>query len=112
VQTQPAAQLPLEPADVTYSMADEDVAPPVSLAQRTPPWRPSASEASQDYRGVLRLVIDRSGAVESASMVTGTRPWYDQALVRAARDWKFQPAQKQGRPVRYLKVIEIHLTTQ
>jgi TonB family protein len=111
VQTQPAAQFPLEPPDVTYSLADEDVTPPVSLVQRTPPWRPSASEASQDYRGVLRLVIDRSGAVESASMATGTRPWYDQALIRAARDWKFQPAQKQGRPVRYLKVIEIHLTT-
>jgi hypothetical protein len=43
-------------------------------------------------------------------MPTGTRPAYDQALVRAARDWKFQPALKQGRPVSYLKIIEIHLT--
>jgi TonB family protein len=54
-------------------------------------------------------VIDRSGAVESATMAMGTRPAYDQALVRAAREWKFQPAQRLGRPVRYLKVIEIHL---
>jgi|SRR5262245_50742419 len=108
---QSASQLPLEAPDIMYSTADEDVTPPVSLAQRTPPWRPSSFEASQDYRGVLRVVIDRSGAVESATMVTGTRPWYDQALIRAAREWKFQPAQKEGRPVRYLKVIEIHLTT-
>jgi hypothetical protein len=42
-------------------------------------------------------------------MAVATRPAYDQALIRAAREWKFQPAQKQGRPVRYLKVIEIHL---
>jgi outer membrane biosynthesis protein TonB len=34
---------------------------------------------------------------------------YDQALLRAARDWKFQPARRQGQPVRYLKVVEIHL---
>jgi len=58
---------------------------------------------------VLRLVIDKSGTVESATMLTGTRPAYDQLLVRAAREWKFEPAQKQGRPVRYLRIVEIHL---
>jgi hypothetical protein len=103
-------QAALEPPDITYTSADSDVIPPVSLSQRAPQWRPSSpQEATQDYRGVLRLLIDRSGAVVSATMPTGTRPAYDQALVRAARDWKFQPAQKQGRPVRYLKIIEIHL---
>ena len=104
------AQPPLEPPDITYTIADADVTPPVPLTQRAPVWHPSAQEASQDYRGVLRLVIDRSGAVVSATMPAGTRPAYDLALTRAAREWKFQPAQKQGRPVRYLKVIEIHLT--
>jgi len=102
-------QPPLEAPAVTYTAADADVVPPVSLAQRTPQWNPSAREAAQDYRGVLRVVIDKSGTVESASMAVATRPAYDQALIRAAREWKFQPAQKQGRPVRYLKVIEIHL---
>jgi hypothetical protein len=109
----PAALSPqplLEPPDITYTSADSDVIPPVSLSQRAPQWRPSSpQEATQDYRGVLRLLIDRTGAVVSATMPTGTRPAYDQALVRAAREWKFQPAQKQGRPVRYLKIIEIHL---
>ena len=85
------------------------ITPPLSVLQRIPQWRPTSQEASQDYKGVLRLIIDRSGAVESVSMPTGTRPAYDQTLMRAARDWKFQPAQRQGRPVKYLKVIEIHL---
>lgn len=106
-----AAQPPLQPPDITYTIADADITPPVPMAQRTPQWHPSSSqEAAQDYRGVLRLLIDRTGAVVSATMPTGTRPAYDQALMRAARDWKFQPAQKQGRPVSYLKIIEIHLT--
>jgi TonB family protein len=104
------AQRPLEPPDITYTIADSDVAPPVALTQKAPVWRPTAQEEKQDYRGVLRLVIDKAGAVVSATMPAGTRPAYDQALMRAAREWKFQPAQKQGRPVRYLKVIEIHLT--
>ena len=100
----------LEPPDITYTVADSDVTPPVALVQKAPQWRPSSQESGQEYRGVLRLVIDRSGAVVSATMPEGARPAYDQALMRAARDWKFQPAQKQGRPVRYLKVIEIRLT--
>src|SRR5215470_5219031 len=49
---------PLEPPDVIYTTADQDVTPPVSLTQRTPQWRPLGFEATQDYRGVLRLVID------------------------------------------------------
>jgi hypothetical protein len=103
---------PLEPPDVTYTVADTDVVPPVALTQKAPQWRPSSSqEAATEYRGVLRLLIDRSGSVVSATMPTGTRPAYDMVLMRAARDWKFQPAQKQGRPVSYLKIIEIHLTT-
>jgi TonB family protein len=99
----------LEPPDITYTAADTDVIPPVSLEQRMPPWRPSRQEAAQDYRGVMRLVIDKSGTVESATMATGTRPAYDQSLVRAAREWKFQPATRLGRPVQYLRIIEIHL---
>jgi TonB family protein len=109
--TASAPQPPLEPPDVTYTAADAEITPPVPLTQRMPQWRPTTSqEAAQDYRGVLRVLIDRTGAVASATMPSGTRPAYDQALMRAARDWKFQPALKQGRPVSYLKIIEIHLT--
>ena len=103
------AEVPLERSDRIYTAADADVSAPVPVAQRTPQWRPTSQEAGQDYRGVLRLLIDRSGAVESVAMPSGTRPQYDQALLRAAREWRFQPARRQGLPVRYLKVVEIHL---
>jgi TonB family protein len=107
VESRPAQ--PLERPDRIYSAADTEVTAPVTVSQRTPEWHPTSLEAGQNYRGVLRLLIDRTGAVESASMPAGTRPMYDQALLRAARDWKFQPARRQGQPVRYLKVVEIHL---
>ena len=106
----PPAAAPEEVPDVVYTAADADVIPPVAQSQKTPRWRPSSrQEAAQDYKGALRLLIDQSGAVVSATMAATTRPAYDAQLLRAARDWTFQPARKQGRPVRYLKVIEIHL---
>ena len=96
--------------DIIYTAEDTDVTPPVAQSQKIPTWRPSSQEAVQEFRGALRLLIDQSGAVVSATMPISTRPIYDQLLLRAARGWKFLPAQKQGMPVRYLKLIEIHLT--
>jgi tetratricopeptide (TPR) repeat protein len=91
--------------DIIYTAADADVTPPVVKSQKMPPWRPSPQATVQEFRGVLRLLIDQSGAVVSAAMAATTLPTYDSLLVRAARDWKFVPAQKQGAPVRYLKLI-------
>jgi TonB family protein len=108
-RAEPPSPAPLAAPDVTYTAADADVIPPVAVQQQAPQWRPSIHESGKDYTGVLRLLIDRSGTVTSATMQSGTLPAYDQALIRAARDWKFQPALKQGRPVRYLKIIEIRL---
>jgi tetratricopeptide (TPR) repeat protein len=95
--------------DVIYTAADADVIPPVAQSQRVPQWRPSPNEAVREFTGALRLLIDQSGAVVSATMSASTRPAYDQLLLKAARDWKFAPARKQGMPVRYLKLIEIRL---
>jgi len=107
----PPAVTPAPPADVIYTSADTDVAPPVAQSQRIPPWIPSIrSEMTLDFRGTLELLIDEAGAVTTASMRASAHPAYDQLLLRAARDWKFLPARRQGTPVRYLKIIEIHLT--
>jgi hypothetical protein len=95
--------------DIIYTAADTDVTPPTAQSQKIPMWRPSPHEAVQEFKGALRLLIDKSGAVVSATMPATTRPSYDALLLKAARDWKFLPAQKQGVPVRYLKLIEIQL---
>ena len=102
------AVIPQAP-DVIYTAADADVIPPVAQSQKVPQWRPSPNEAVKEFTGALRLLIDQSGAVVSATMSASTRPAYDLLLLKAARDWKFLPARKQGTPVRYLKLIEIRL---
>jgi tetratricopeptide (TPR) repeat protein len=106
----PQTALPHEPVrDIIYTAADTDVTPPVAQSQKMPMWRPSPQEKVQEFKGALRLLIDESGAVASATMPATTRAAYDSLLLKAAREWRFLPAQKQGVPVRYLKLIEIQL---
>jgi hypothetical protein len=93
-----------------YTSADPDVAPPIAQTQRIPPWIPTARAiAAQEFHGTLELLIDETGAVVSSAMRTSAHPTYNQLLLRATREWKFMPARRQGVPVRYLKIVEIHL---
>jgi hypothetical protein len=93
-----------------YTSADPDVAPPVAETQRIPPWIPTARAiAAQEFHGTLELLIDETGAVLSSAMRTSAHPTYNQLLLRATREWKFRPARRQGVPVRYLKIVDIHL---
>ena len=73
--SEPAAAQPTVPfgevADIIYTSADTDVTPPVPQSNPMPPWRPSRQEAAQEHTGTLRILIDQSGAVVSASMAAG-----------------------------------------
>ena len=94
----------------TYGPNDADVTPPVVISQQLPPWRPSKLSATRrDYQGALALVIDESGNVESVTLLTSLQPDYNPVLLKAAREWKFRPATKDGLPVRYRKVVGIRL---
>ena len=92
-----------------YSSTDEGVAPPVPQSQRIPPWIPDRAIAGQNFRGTLELIVDETGAVASATMRASAHPTYNRLLLRAARDWKFTPARRDGKPVRYLKIVEVNL---
>jgi tetratricopeptide (TPR) repeat protein len=94
----------------TYGPNDADVTPPVVISQQLPPWRPSKLSATRrDYQGAVALVIDQSGNVESVTLLTSLQPEYNPVLLKAAREWKFRPATKDGLPVRYRKVVGIRL---
>jgi TonB family protein len=62
--------------------------------------------------GLLEIVVDEKGSVLAASMAKAIYPAYDALLVAAAREWKFTPALREGRPVRYRQLLEIVLRPQ
>jgi len=106
---QPVPPLPAAKPRI-YTSEDPTVTRPVAVSKTMPPWNPpSAAMARQEYRGMLELMIDETGAVTSAILRRSVHPAYDPALLRAARTWKFQPAMKEGAPVKYRDFMEIRL---
>jgi periplasmic protein TonB len=109
----PASPAPESRAAATgiYTAADRDVVPPVDVVKKLPAWHPpNTVAAKQEYRGVLRIVVDERGGVESARLVSSVSASYDDLLLAAVRLWQFKPARKDGQAVKYEKMLAISLS--
>lgn len=104
----PVEQTAVESAPV-YTIADPSVQVPTELNRRMPLWDPPSVMARMEHRGLLELIIDEQGMVESATILESVHPYYDTSLVDATTRWRYRPALKDGQPVRFRSVIEIIL---
>jgi TonB family protein len=85
------------------------VEPPAPLSEPIPQFSPRRSAAPQDYYAVIEVTIDEQGNVTTVALQQRVQPSFDEALIKAARSWKFKPALLNGTPVPYVKVIEIQI---
>jgi hypothetical protein len=98
-----------------FTSDDHDVVPPVAIRQEVPAWRQvSPTPVSNTGSGVpregrLEIVIGPTGDVQEAALITRIDPVYDAALLRAAKNWKYQPAMKDGHGVSYRRAFTIRL---
>jgi hypothetical protein len=93
-----------------YGLEDQDVTPPAVVDQRMPAWiPPNPSLAKRVFHGTLEVIVGEDGAVVNRTMSTPTFPSYDWELLRAAERWSYQPATREGRPVKYRKIIAVTL---
>jgi TonB family protein len=85
------------------------IVPPVAIAQNIP--RPN--EVSVPLGGpqtiLLDIVIDETGRVERAEVRKSVDRLYETQLVAATRGWRYTPATQGGRPVKYLRTLEVTL---
>lgn len=91
-----------------YSSADAGVSAPVALSREMPRWNPPAGVGT--LRGSLEIVVNEQGLVESAALRAPIAQAYDRTLIAAARDWRFRPAMREGRPVKYRVALTIILS--
>lgn len=91
-----------------YTAADPDVVPPATIQQDLP--RFPGRVRSGGMSGVIEVVIDERGGVESASTVVSLGSSYDALVLAAASDWRYKPATVSGTPVKFRKRIQIAVT--
>ena len=90
-----------------YTPQDSDVTPPTVIRQAFPPFPGRVTMAAV---GIMEVVVDATGAVESATMTVSVHPQYDRLALDAARRWQYQPATVEGVPVKFLKRVQVTLT--
>jgi outer membrane biosynthesis protein TonB len=82
---------------IVYSQTDQTVEPPRLLSRPLPSRLPSGrSDAA-----TVEVVISPEGSVERVRLTSQPRRLVDVMELSAAKAWQFDPAVKDGQPVRY-----------
>jgi TonB family protein len=104
----PAAAAVARPVSVIYTGEERNVVPPQTLAQTLPKY--PGAVPPRGVTGVVEVVIDEGGTVESAAMVVPVTASYDKMVMSAATKWVYIPAMVNGKPVKFRKRIQITVT--
>jgi len=105
VQAPPPPPQPVVPAPpAIYTAEDRTVVPPAAITQTLPSFR---GVSPIERVGRIEVIVDETGAVESAVMTASVSSAYDKLAVAAARNWRYTPASVNGKPVKFRKIVQI-----
>jgi TonB family protein len=90
-----------------YEAADAGITLPAVVRQDMPTF---PLRVVTPRTGILEVVIDETGAVQSASIVVSLDPRYNQLVLGAAKFWRYRPATLDGVPVKFRKRIQMTLS--
>lgn len=98
-------------AAASSSRPSAAAADPIPVRQALPPWTGASGgvRLKVEYRGAIEIDIDERGQVVAAEIVQPIHPSYDLLLLEAARDWKYEPARRNGQPVPIRKRVDVVL---
>jgi periplasmic protein TonB len=96
------------PMDETVYSAGADGVEPAVLLRPHLPSRPPASVTVREL-GILELLVSQTGGVDQVRLVSSEARFHDRMIVAAAKSWRFQPATKDGSPVRSRVLIRVTL---
>lgn len=117
---EPAASLFQAPAD--YTMVDEAgdftiatpmrsrATPPEAISRVPAKYTDEARRAQVQGTVLLSLAIDRNGRARDVQVERGLDPGLDQEAVKAVEQWRFKPAEQDGRAIRVNAHVEVTFT--
>ena len=95
-----ATTLGAEPSDRrVYTAADADVEPPTMRRPQLQQEPRADTEPSDSY---VEVVVDERGEVSQVRLRSSDLSLNDRMIVAAAKAWQFEPAMKDGHPVKYV----------
>jgi hypothetical protein len=90
-----------------YTAADPGVIPAVLVKPHLPAEPPS--DVPPWEVGTLELMVNTAGTVDQVHLISPYNRYQERMLVAAAKAWIFQPATRDGRPVRFRARIRVTL---
>jgi len=94
--------------DLTYYSARDVDVHPRALREIVPEYPYAADRQRQSGKVRLQLKLEADGRVSDIDIVSATPPGqFEESALKAFRDVRFVPAQKNGRPVRAMVLIEV-----
>jgi TonB family protein len=103
-----AVVAPPPSAPKIYTGEERNLVLPKTLFQALPKY--PGAVPPRGVTGVVEVVIDEAGSVESAAMVVPVTNSYDKMVMSAANKWLYTPAMMNGTPVKFRKRIQITVT--
>ncbi len=100
---------PFAPLDFfEFDADDKDVVPPQAVSQEISGWWGAMGEPPAGTPlGAIDLVIDDAGRVVEARIYRSVNRVYDAVLLQSVKQWRYRPASRSGRPVRYRRITSI-----
>jgi hypothetical protein len=92
---------------IVYNEVDTDVIPPQPLTRQMPQTGPIGVPPNRV--GTLEMIIGRDGTVENVRLHTPLNRHHERMIVSPAKAWRYRPATRNGRPVRYRILVKVNL---
>jgi TonB family protein len=71
------------------------------VKKRVEPWYPELLKlAGIEGKVLVNVFIDEQGKVEKTKILESTHEAFSEAAVKAAKQWEFSPAMKEGKPIK------------
>ena len=84
------------------------VTAPSVIYKRNPGYTEEARRAKLSGSVTLKLVVDKEGMPEDIRVVQSLGMGLDEKAIEAVRQWRFQPGQKDGKPVNEIVRVQVN----
>jgi TonB family protein len=95
------------PNEPVYDLG-KDITPPRLIHQVYPAYDPGSHGVRVAGKVLIRLIVSSAGLPKNPSIVQGLAAEVDRSALDAVKQWRFDPAKRQGMPVAVRVVVEIN----